>query len=478
MRKAASRTAPKSSKPSLTTWSRVSPQAPPERLRNLRIVFDPANGAFTKIGERVFEKLGLRVICVNNDPRGVNINSGGGVAELEGKDVITVEEAKGSPALGSVAAMLELAACGASTGRPAKSAYTSTPSADDSGARLDHVYGAVMDGDGDRGYAVVSTVLDGAFIVQGDAESFVIARDMRESGLISDASAPEHEFVGTVESDLLLFREVEAKLNLKTQIGCVGDKWLVSGRRAGRKLAIAEEVSGHVLWPISAKASDGSSKEVLTGNGLLTALTAISAAVRLKLSPREFAQPFPKGVFLTRYTYNVNKALLFPGSRAWEADLEAIRAALESAKGKGFADWRVIEKVDEPDMLYVGLFDADNRLAGAVFVRNSGTENKTAAYARGTVSLEPLLERLCLMVWQMHRKVLKDRESAAYAIETAVLSALADGPRDEETVARAVSKSLGHEVAAGELATVLYGMRKEGLVSSSAGRIARIDTGE
>jgi len=428
------------------------PPGSKEALDGLHIVFDPANGAFTRVGRRVFEGLGLTVTSVNDAPLGSNINQGGGVAELEGRRKITAEEAGGSPALASVAGILARAK---DTGRP--------------------VYGLIMDGDGDRGYLVVAPGGEEALIVDGDAEAFVIARWLRESKAISDADAPQYHFVGSVESDLVVFNEAHATLALATEITAVGDKWLVKGFRDGRRMALGEEVSGHVLWPVYIAAPDGASGAVLAGNGLLTSLTALIASVKLGLSPAELARPFPQGAFVTRYTYNVNKALFFPGSSAWDEDLRTISKALEEEKGHSFATWRVVEKNDEPDMLYVGLFGESDELVAAVFARNSGTENKTGVYGRGRKSMEPLLERLCLVLWKMHGCSLKDQARPEYMVETAVLKALQAGPRLPGEIGDAVAISLSEPIAPEVLDSVLFGMRKEGLIGFDAGRIARLD---
>jgi phosphoglucosamine mutase len=426
------------------------PAGAAEALGGLDIVFDPANGAFSSIGRAVFAKLGLRVLCVNDTPLGHNINQGGGVAELEGKRLITAAEAKGSPALSSVAAMLDRSA---STGRP--------------------VYGLVLDGDGDRGFLVAAAGGE-AHVADGDAVGYVIARHLRESKAIPDSDAPLYHYVASVESDLNVFREAGRRLGLATDITCVGDKWLVHGFRGGRKLAVGEEVSGHVLWPTAVRTPDGEIAHVLTGNGLLTALSALAAAARLGLEPARIARPFPEGAFVTRYTYNVNKAMFFPGSHAWGEDLAAIGKALDALKGASFASWRVIDKPDEPEMLYVGLFDSQDTLVGAVFARNSGTENKTGVYARGEKTLEPVLGELCQLLWKIHRRVLKDKHCKGFIAENAVLKALESGPLAKADLPGRISDA-GETLSEQEIDAILFGMRKEGLIEFQSGRIARLE---
>jgi phosphoglucosamine mutase len=418
-------------------------------LAKADIVFDGANGAATDAGRMVFEKLKIPVTSVNDKPSGGNINQGGGVAELEGARVITAADAAGSPQFAPVKAVLERA------GRIGRA-----------------VYGIVLDGDGDRGFVVVADGPDKALVVAGDACAYVLARHWRRIGMIPDAEASHSVFVGTVESDLEVFKGVKADLGLEVSISCVGDKWLAGAAREGKRLAIGEEVSGHVLWPAPVVDERGVTRYVSAGNGLLTALSVISAGIADGLSPLELARPFPEGVFVTRYTYNVSKALFFPGSAAWEADLRAVAETLDAARGSGFASWRVIEHPDEPDMLYVALEDDSRLLSGAVFVRNSGTENKTGVYARGAKALEPLLADLCLLLWKTHRETLKDRHSPGYRIEAAVLRLLGGGPlTQEELVAKALA--CAPDASPDAVSAAIYGMRKEGLVSFSRGMMER-----
>jgi len=422
----------------------------PEILRNIQIVFDPANGAFSEAGRRVFEKLGLDVTAVNDDPRGENINQGGGVAEIEGRVRIGGEEAAGSPALASVAAMMERAQASGST-----------------------VYGIVLDGDGDRGFVAACEPGSGeALVADGDSEAYILARHFRESGRIADGEAADYEFVGTVESDLQLFANVRRELGLSTRIECVGDKWLVQGRREGRRLAVGQEVSGHVLWPTETRAPDGSLREVLTGNGLLTALAALGAARALGLSPAEMAEPFAPGAFLTLYTYNVDKALFFRGSKAWQADVRAAAAVLERSRGKGFETWRFEERAQEPDMLYIRLDDESGERVGAVFVRNSGTENKTGIYARGGRCLEPVLREACQRIAKLHGRTLKDKTSAGYLIEMSILAVLEEGPLSREALLERLESMLDEPASETEIDSVLYGMRKEGLIEFENAMIA------
>ncbi len=428
------------------------PSAAADMLADVQIVFDPANGAFTGVGRRVFEKLGLAVEIVNDDPQGHNINQGGGVAEIEGHRRITAEEADGSPMLSSVSLVIDHAR---TSGRD--------------------VYGLVTDGDGDRGFIVAAPGGAGeAVVADGDAVAFVLAREFLESGAICDDERSQWEFVGTVESDLELFGHVERSLGFATRIVCVGDKWLGEGFRKGRRLVVGQEVSGHILWPTYTKGPDGAHSSILSGNGLLTTLSALVAAQRGRLSPVELAEPFEGGTFLTMYTYNVNKALFFKGSRAWREDVQAAAAALDCAVGKGFESWRIQERAEEPDMLYIVLEDAEGAAVGAVFARNSGTENKTGVYARGRKSLEPLLRNICLTLRGIHQRLLKDTESSGWETEMTVLEILKSGPLSPERLGEQVRERLGHGIRAEALDAVLFGMRKEGLIEFAEGRIARV----
>ncbi|HUW57904.1 MAG TPA: hypothetical protein VMZ92_14785 [Planctomycetota bacterium] len=351
-----------------------------EALRKAKLVIDVAHGAFAPFADRLLREMGLDARVIEDDMTGDNINRDSGVAYIEGKERIAAAEVDAEIAIvGKVRALAREA---------------SKP-----------VFGIALDADGDRGLLVVyDAEADEVRIIDGDRIAYLLAR------LSRDADAVEGRvFAGTVESDLAVFDAVRA-LGIETVLTPVGDKWLSARPELADRLLVGEEASGHLVWPVEAATPTGTAT-VVTGNGLLTGLRGAAAVLRLGLATPEAAEPFKPGVVKTFYTYFVDRARFYRGSPVWREDLRIAHDELARRKAAGempaAADFRPTDFDDDPDMLYLNVEQGDNVL-GAIFARNSGTENKTATYARGRREFETPLVRIARAVNDNHIRAMKD----------------------------------------------------------------------
>ncbi|GAA5227808.1 phosphoglucosamine mutase [Paeniglutamicibacter antarcticus] len=181
-------------------------QSLPNRLDGMKIVLDCAHGAASGCSPEVFSAAGADVVVIGATPDGININDGYGSTHLERLQ----------------AAVL------------------------DNGADL----GIAHDGDADRCLAVDH---EGS-IVDGDQIMAVMARDMKDRGVLKD-----NTLVATVMSNLgLKIAMREAGITIK-ETG-VGDRYVLEGMRAGG-FNLGGEQSGHVIFADHATTGDG----VLTG---------------------------------------------------------------------------------------------------------------------------------------------------------------------------------------------------------------------
>ncbi len=180
--------------------------AAPVPLAGLSVVVDCANGAACLAAPRAYAAAGARVIAINADPDGLNINDGCGSTHLE-------------PVRAAVAAH---------------------------GADL----GLAHDGDADRCLAVDAA----GQVVDGDAIMMILALAMRESGhLASDT------LVTTVMSNLGLHLAMrDAGITVRTT--GVGDRYVLEELRAG-EFSLGGEQSGHIVLPAFGTTGDG----ILTG---------------------------------------------------------------------------------------------------------------------------------------------------------------------------------------------------------------------
>ena len=171
-------------------------------LSNFTMVVDCANGAAFEIAPRLFSQLGARVVTINNQPDGKNINRDCGSLHIEGLRQRVLAE------------------------------------------RAD--LGVAFDGDADRALFV-----DGAGqFVDGDATMWVLAKYLKSRGELAG-----DKVVATVMSNIGL------EIALKTQgihltRADVGDKYVLEELiKSGA--ALGGEQSGHIIFPKLSLAGDG-----------------------------------------------------------------------------------------------------------------------------------------------------------------------------------------------------------------------------
>ena len=195
--------------------------ATPARLDGLVVVVDCANGAAYEAAPRAYAAAGARVISINDQPDGLNINDGCGSTHLE----------------------------------PLREAVLAE------GADL----GLAHDGDADRCLAVDA---DGR-VIDGDAIMTVLALAMHEAGELASGT-----LVTTVMSNLGLHLAMrEAGITVRTT--SVGDRYVLEELRAG-EYSLGGEQSGHIVMPQFGTTGDG----ILTGLLLMSRM----AQTRLSLA--------------------------------------------------------------------------------------------------------------------------------------------------------------------------------------------------
>ena len=189
-------------------------------LTGLSMVIDCANGAACEIAPQLFERLGARVIAINNQPDGRNINLDCGSLHIQGlQDRVAQEHAD---------------------------------------------LGVAFDGDADRALFVDS---EGGF-VDGDATMWALANYLKVHGELSGDTV-----VATVMSNIGLEIALRSR-GIKLTRTDVGDKYVLEELiRSGA--ALGGEQSGHIIFPGLSLAGDG----IITTIGLLRAMRGQNKSV-------------------------------------------------------------------------------------------------------------------------------------------------------------------------------------------------------
>jgi phosphoglucosamine mutase len=190
------------------------------RLDGLTVVVDCAHGAASSAAPRAYRAAGARVIAINAEPNGLNINDNCGSTHLDSL-------------------------------RAAVLAH-----------RAD--LGLAHDGDADRCLAIDAN----GELVDGDAIMVVLALAMREAGeLASDT------LVTTVMSNLGLHLAMRSA-GIAVRTTAVGDRYVLEELRAG-DYSLGGEQSGHIVLPALGSTGDG----IVTGLRLMTRMVQTGSSL-------------------------------------------------------------------------------------------------------------------------------------------------------------------------------------------------------
>ncbi|OGG99197.1 MAG: hypothetical protein A2600_05325 [Candidatus Lambdaproteobacteria bacterium RIFOXYD1_FULL_56_27] len=416
-------------------------------LKDHLLVIDASKGAAASVVEPLLGGLGLRELILTNLEGPINQNCG--VTDLEGQESITQNDlARRYPANRFLAEFF------AQTGRS---------EIWDGSVRL---VGLAFDGDGDRCYRLdYDPKSQKAWVSSGDLLGFHLGQYLAQT-----QGAGGRSFAFTVESDLLLGQAVKA-LGFQETLTGVGDKWLLvravasvlrSRLALGTKnqelwdyleawqqnpaasaldltvrfeaalaqgpqtpsgpldFALGLEESGHALSPFWLHRPFPG----FAGNGLKAGLNSLAAMAKVK-DGQTLAHPFAGGMKETFYVYYVDKSRLEPGQAFRETLSAQILSLLPSCLGEGFTG-QFQAFGEEPSLLFCHLSE-NGTPYGAVFVRNSGTEDKSALYLRGPLSGTQKLGQLAQALHLLLLRGLKNSANPLAQLEARLLAAIAQG---------------------------------------------------
>ncbi|OBK24788.1 phosphoglucosamine mutase, partial [Mycobacterium asiaticum] len=200
-------------------------KASTSRLDGLTVVVDCAHGAASAAAPAAYRAAGARVIAINADPNGLNINDGCGSTHLDSLRAAVVDH------------------------------------------RAD--LGLAHDGDADRCLAVDAN----GELVDGDTIMVVLALAMKEAGeLASDT------LVATVMSNLGLHLAMRAA-GVTVRTTGVGDRYVLEELRAGG-YSLGGEQSGHIVMPALGSTGDG----IVTGLRLMTRMVQTGSSLAVLAS--------------------------------------------------------------------------------------------------------------------------------------------------------------------------------------------------
>jgi phosphoglucosamine mutase len=189
-------------------------------LDKLTVVVDCAHGAASSVAPRAYRAAGARVIAINAEPNGININDDCGSTHLDSL----------------------------------RSAVLAN------GADL----GLAHDGDADRCLAIDAN----GDLIDGDAIMVVLALAMKEAGELASDTV-----VATVMSNLGLHLAMRSA-GVTVRTTGVGDRYVLEELRAG-DYSLGGEQSGHIVMPVLGSTGDG----IVTGLRLMARMAQTGSSL-------------------------------------------------------------------------------------------------------------------------------------------------------------------------------------------------------
>jgi phosphoglucosamine mutase len=189
-------------------------------LDGLTVVVDCAHGAASAAAPRAYRAAGARVIPINAEPNGLNINDGCGSTHLDSLRAAVIAH------------------------------------------RAD--LGLAHDGDADRCLAIDAS----GELVDGDAIMVVLALAMQEADELAS-----NTLVTTVMSNLGLHLAMRSA-GITVRTTAVGDRYVLEALRAG-EYSLGGEQSGHIVLPALGSTGDG----IVTGLRLMTRMVQTGSSL-------------------------------------------------------------------------------------------------------------------------------------------------------------------------------------------------------
>lgn len=414
----------------------VLPENTAGLLRDTFLVLDTANGAFTNISNKVLDTLGVSRFTRNEEPAGANINRDCGVAEIEGTELF--EAAGYENHIPFIQEMFD-------RGREREAGK---------------VFGIALDGDGDRGFLLYyDRHNDRIHVIDGDkcgyilADYFIKAKGLNPTG---------YWFISTIESDIMTAASAQKYLGLNTKIVSVGDKWI--GNFDEGDMLVGLEVSGHIIFPVTFKNDNGKEVTLYSGIGLLTGLLTLVAIKELNLPAEKITEPFEPGISKTSYVFFVDKSKFYNGSSVWNSDRSMVEKEVRRLKKEGMLPDKaglVFEDKEDPNVLYINLVEGKD-LLGCIFMRNSGTEDKTATYVKGKAAVKEALFSLSKKIQENHAQQMKNTSRIEYTWETIIINTLKQNREILfEDIKNTLEKETQSSINENDLYSVIHSLRKE-----------------
>jgi len=253
----------------------------------------------------------------------------------------------------------------------------------------------------------------------------------------------------------LLFQAVEKQVLLEKDSEAFGiDYKDFSECLKHLNFAIGSEPSGHAISLGLTANNSGKQLLVFIGNGIKSALNTcvVFQNLMMKKGHKDFyaslKTPFPNGFQQSKPVYYVDKSLLFPGNSFREALQNFMMDVVKKECPENTVE--LVFRPEEPEMLFLLLMEAKLPVA-ALFVRNSGTEDKLSLYVRSMLRKQEVIQKVFAQIYNFILPQVKNADSALAQAESRLIQQLTNTALPESELSSGLpprdQRRLIHEMA-------------------------------
>lgn len=346
---------------------------------------DCANGAVTRTLQYLFKRLKFQKINLYNTEG--KINHYCGITQLEGWKTISMDDMKKNENLAKNKLLNSIFEEAKNNIQVKNGEF--------------FLRGFVFDGDGDRFMRLeYDCFAQKIYLLTGDALAleFLTALHNKNENI---------HFYHTIESDLKM-KTLADKMGWKQGILPIGDKWLLAKAQEQKKFfSLGYEESGHFVLPKKIKIRGDKmgarryfvpKRDIFfSGDGIFAAIKSLEVIYQnhghnpSKSFYYKLANHYQAGIFKNMAIYNIDKSILL--QKEFEKKLTIF---MQKTTEKSLTNNFQLEKkqiAHSPDLHYWFL-KQKNTIQGAIFLRNSGTENKVSLYLRGEKEFEAQFSKI------------------------------------------------------------------------------------
>ncbi len=442
-----------------------------EDLSGYRLVIDSSNGAYSPISKRVFRDAGFKDVIETAGDLSKPVNEGCGVSMIEGKkEWDFTKEESAPPVISRI--RKEMSTKDKKDGKLFTGIVFDGDGdrflrldGDLAGRKIRHL-------DGDKVAVLISDYLAETIDCAGDIPFINTIESDSGAGRSAEEKIFKNRVTGVGDRWILFYgilNIISGILRKKTIIGLNRKesdnlKKLYDDLRKGKSLSsvkisktvestgvfsggvkteaftnllmrneisfgIAYEASGHLITAGFLTREDSAVVPVFTGNGMKAALNTIAADLWLiknkGIDKRNvfFRKPFRESFKKTYYTY-------YSDRRRFAQDIALRRKIKRKLKGilaETFSEKYVIKeekKNEEPELLFFNIYDAKKKCCATIYMRNSGTEEKTQITVKSDLNIAKKIEKAGNEIDSFLRAEIKSASNPLFLIQEKILRTL------------------------------------------------------